>query len=70
MTLSFIKPRRELEPYIESLWIFEIPNGLAAAARSIAAPNGCPKLIFLNENSLVSFASGKVQLSPDIPIEK
>lgn len=64
MKLSFIKPRPELQPYIESLWIFESPNGLTPTESSIAAPNGCPKLIFLEENSLVSVANGKVQRSP------
>ena len=64
MKLSFIKPRRELQPYVESIWIFESPIGLPTTDTSIVPPNGCPKLLFLYENRLVSFTNGKTQNSP------
>jgi len=63
MKISFVTPRDELRPYIESFWVLESPNGLPGAAHSIAAPNGCPKLIIPYDNSIVSVASGRVQLT-------
>lgn len=63
MKLTFVKPRPELRPYIESFWVFESPTGFPANDTSIAAPNGCSKLIIPYENSLVSVADGKVQIS-------
>jgi len=63
MKISFVRPRDELRPYIESFWVLESPNGLPGAAHSIAAPNGCPKLIIPYDNSIVSVASGRVQLT-------
>jgi AraC-like DNA-binding protein len=61
--ISFVTPRTELQPYIESVWVLESPNGLPAAANSIAAPNGCAKLIIPFENSIVSEADGRIQLT-------
>ena len=29
MRLSFVKPRLELQPYIESFWVFESATGIA-----------------------------------------
>jgi AraC-like DNA-binding protein len=63
MKLSFVQPRAELQPYIESFWIFESAIGMPAADRSMAAPNGCAKLIIPYENSLTSIADGRVQVS-------
>jgi AraC-like DNA-binding protein len=63
MKLTFVNPRRELQPYIEYFWIFESPTGFPATDSSIAAPNGCSKLIIPYENSLVSVADGRVQIS-------
>jgi AraC-like DNA-binding protein len=63
MKVTFVKPRHELTPYIESFWVLERPSGLPAGDSSIAAPNGCSKLIIPYENSLVSIADGKVQNS-------
>ena len=54
MKVTFVKPRHELKPYIESFWVLESPSGLPASDSSIAAPNGCSKLIIPYENSLVS----------------
>jgi hypothetical protein len=51
MRIWFVTPRAELQPYIESFWVLESPNGLPAAADSIAAPNGCAKLIIPYDNS-------------------
>jgi len=61
--ISFVTPRLELRPYIESFWVLESPTGLPASANSIAAPNGCSKLIIPYENSIVSVADGRIQLS-------
>src|SRR5262245_6730687 len=63
MTISFVTPRAELQPYIESFWVLQSPTGLPAAADSIAAPNGCSKLIIPYENSIVSVANGRMQIS-------
>jgi AraC-like DNA-binding protein len=63
MKLSFIHPRPELRPYVESLWVFESTAGLPPELQSLAAPNGCPKLIFLFENSLTSVVNGRLQHS-------
>jgi AraC-like DNA-binding protein len=63
MNLSFVQPRHELQPYIESFWVFESPIGMSPAENSLAAPNGCPKLIIPYENSLESIADGRTQIS-------
>lgn len=63
MKLSFIRPRQELHPYIKSFWVFESPVGMPPADTSLAAPNGCPKLIIPYENSLESIAGGRLQVS-------
>jgi AraC-like DNA-binding protein len=63
MKISFVTPYAELQPYIESFWVLESPNGLPAAADSIAAPNGCAKLIIPYDNSIVSEADGRIQLT-------
>ena len=63
MKISFVRPRCELQPYIESFWVLESPTGLPASATSIAAPNGCSKLIIPYENSIVSVANGRTQIS-------
>jgi AraC-like DNA-binding protein len=63
MKISFVTPRAELQPYIESLWVLESLTGLPADADSIAAPNGCSKFIIPYENSIVSVANGRMQLS-------
>jgi AraC-like DNA-binding protein len=63
MKLTFVKPRPELQPYIQSFWVFESPIGMPPTENSLAAPNGCPKLIILYENSITSIAGGHVQKS-------
>ena len=63
MKLTFVKPRQELQPYIKSLWVFESAAGIPQTDTSLAAPNGCPKLILLYENSLESVVEGRVQVS-------
>lgn len=63
MNIFFIRPRPELLPYIESFWVLESLSGLSASAASIAAPNGCSKLIIPYENSIVSVADGRTQTS-------
>jgi AraC-like DNA-binding protein len=63
MKLSFIQPRPELRAYIHSFWIFESPVGMPASESSLAAPNGCPKLIIPYENSIASIADGREQES-------
>lgn len=61
MKISFVTPRAELRRYIESFWVLESPDGLPWAAESIAAPNGCAKLIIPYHNAIVSEADGRVQ---------
>ena len=63
MKIAFVTPRRELRPYIESFWVLQSLTGLPATADSIAAPNGCSKLIIPCENSIVSVANGRTQIS-------
>jgi AraC-like DNA-binding protein len=63
MKLSFIAPRPELQPYIESFWTFESPVGMPATDTSMAAPNGSPKLVIPYENSLLSIADGRTSVS-------
>src|SRR4029077_9369259 len=65
MELSFVQPRPELRPYIESVWVFESAIGMPIGDKSLAAPNGCPKLIILYENSLVTTVEDSVQVSPE-----
>jgi hypothetical protein len=40
------------------MWVFDSPFGFPATDSSIAAPNGCPKLILPYQNSLISTANG------------
>ena len=65
MKLTFIEPRIELKPYIQSIWVFESEVGLPLSDISLAAPNGCPKLIVNCENSLISAAQGRAHVSPE-----
>lgn len=59
MRLTFVQPLRELRPFIESFWVFESDSGLPAADASIAAPNGCAKLVIPYRNSLLSCHPGE-----------
>lgn len=59
MKVSFTSPRRELQPYIDSFWVFETSNGVLSNDDSVAAPNGCAKLIYLYENALIVTADVK-----------
>ncbi len=59
MKLSFIEPRIELKPYIQSIWVFESAVGLPSSDISLAAPNGSAKLIFNSENSLITTVLGR-----------
>ena len=63
MKIAFVTPRSELRPYIESFWVLESLTGLPASANNIAAPNGCSKLIIPYDNSIVSVADGRLQVS-------
>lgn len=63
MKISFVQPRAELRAYISSLWVFESDVGIPRADRSLAAPNGCPKLIIPYENTLESIANGRYQVT-------
>jgi len=65
MKLSFMQPRIELKPHIQSIWVFESQVGLPLSDISLAAPNGCPKLIVNCENSLISTAQGRAHESPE-----
>src|SRR6516164_4221642 len=63
LKISFITPHPELAPFVESFWVFESPSGFPATDASIAAPNGCAKLIIPYENSLISIVNGKTEIS-------
>ena len=63
MNLTFIQPHPELRPHVDSLWIFESDIGMPPADKSLAAPNGCSKLIIPYENSLESIANSRSQVS-------
>src|SRR5215467_6436463 len=63
MRITFVQPRSELTPYIESMWVLESSVGMPRTDQSMAAPNGCAKLIIPYENSITSIADGRVQLS-------
>lgn len=63
MRITFIEPHPTLKPYIESLWVFESRSGFPTDDRSVAAPNGSPKLIIPYENSLISIADGVASAS-------
>ncbi len=63
MKLSFVKPRPELRPYIQSIWVFESPVGMPPSDRSLAAPNGCAKIIINCENTITSVVDGRLQES-------
>src|SRR5262249_47612694 len=64
MRLSFIRPRRELEPYVESLWVLESSTALLVRDGYLAAPNGRSKLTFAYWNSFNTFANGKTNARP------
>lgn len=59
MNISFVEPRRELRDYVQSIFVLQSATGLPAGDRSIAAPNGCPKLTFPTDNTWVSVPDGK-----------
>src|SRR6516162_7195070 len=63
MRLSFVKPRLELQPYIESFWVFESATGIALTDRNLAVPNGCAKLIIPYENSLSGISEDRAGVS-------
>jgi AraC-like DNA-binding protein len=56
--VKFVKPRLELQPFIESFWVFRSAVGMPPADTSLAAPNGCAKLIIPYQNSLLSTGEG------------
>lgn len=61
MKLTFVQPRAELRPYVQSIWVFESENGLPPVETNMAAPNGRPKLIISCKNAITSIAEGRVQ---------
>lgn len=65
MKVSFVQPRSELQPYITAFWVFESALGMPQKDTNLAAPNGCPKLIILCDNSLEVIADGQPTLSPE-----
>ena len=58
MRLSFVKPRQELQAYVDSFWVCESPTGLSVTDQSLAVPNGCSKLIIHYQNSLGGISEG------------
>jgi AraC-like DNA-binding protein len=60
VTFCFFEPRPELKPYVRQICAIESPTGFPSSDRSIAAPNGCPKLIFPYDNSVTSVVEQQV----------
>lgn len=65
MKVSFVKPRPELRPYVMAFWVFESALGLPQNDTNLAAPNGCPKVIILCDNSLENIVEGHSKLDPE-----
>ena len=63
MKLSFVTPREELRPYIDSFWVFESETGIALDDGNLAVPNGCAKFIIPYENSLFGMSDGRTGVS-------
>src|SRR5262249_5165681 len=62
MRISFVQPRAELLPYIESFWVFESPAGMPRTDQSMGAPNGCAKVILPHEHSITSIDDDPAQV--------
>jgi hypothetical protein len=60
VTFRFFELRPELKPYVRQICAIESPTGLPSSDRSIAAPNGCPKLIFPYDNTITSVVEQRV----------
>jgi hypothetical protein len=56
--ISYVEPRTELRPYVQSIWVFESLVGLPMSDHGLAVPNGCAKLIVNCENALITDAMG------------
>ncbi|HJZ76898.1 MAG TPA: DUF6597 domain-containing transcriptional factor [Vicinamibacterales bacterium] len=65
MTLTFVRPTRELTPYIDAIWVFESAIGLPADENNGAPPNGCSKLTFAYGSSFDSIANGRAMTRPE-----
>lgn len=65
MQLRFVEPLPELAPYVQAIWVCESDTGLLPTARSLAVPNGCPKLIVPFLNSLVSETAERGRIISD-----
>ena len=63
MRISFVQTRQELRPYIEAFWVLESPAGISLTSRTLAVPNGCPKLIIPYENSLMGICEDRAGVS-------
>jgi len=63
--LTFFTPRVELKQLVKAIWAFESPVGLPASDASIAAPNGCPKLIVSCRNAIIARVESSVQSIKD-----
>ena len=60
MKFTFFKPIAELKPYIGSIWVFESSVGMQPSDSSLAAPNGCCKIIINCGNSIISSVEGYI----------
>jgi AraC-like DNA-binding protein len=60
VTFRFFEPLPELKPYVRQICAIESPTGLPSSDRSVAAPNGCPKLIFPYENTITSVVEKRI----------
>lgn len=63
INLTFVEPIDELKPFIQSIWVFESSVGMPLSDSSLAAPNGCSKIIINYENTIHSTAEGRINKS-------
>lgn len=52
MLLKFIQPVPELQPYIDTMWVFESDFGVPVTDNRVIAPNGKAKIMVMYENPL------------------
>ena len=64
-TFRFFEPRPALKPYVRQICAIESPTGFPSHDKSVAAPNGCAKLIFPYDNSVTSVVEQRIFVSDD-----
>lgn len=55
MKVQFVETLPELKQHIQAAWILDCPTGIpSGCCKTVAAPNGCPKLVIPVKNTLTS----------------